>query len=210
MKFTHSFADDLSLLLAELDSGRPFAFNRFADGELAILEGRDIPTADGWSAVNVSDKFRERLKAALTYRDKDYYVGIGCPCCNRDEWQRLMKLAGREPDDPQVTTSNLFANGNWATSARSLTRFMSFRGNGINLVNDDIARIDSLCDSLEKACKAPLMLACGPAAKIIIHTLWMRGVRIPLIDVGSALDSSGRSYHDPDHPNRKKICQWSA
>lgn len=216
MKFSHDFQQDLHTILAELDSGRPFAFNRFADGELAILEERDIPTADGWSAVNVSDKFRERLKAALTYRDKDYYVGLGCPCCNKDEWTRLMELAGREPDDPQVTFSTLFVNGNWDGVIKRLRmgpQAGSLFSPKINMVNagDDGLRISitTARKYLETATK-PLFIAAGPATKIIIHELWSTGSRqVPLIDVGSAFDSSGRSYHNPNHPNRKKICQWS-
>lgn len=214
MKFTKDFQADLATILAELDSGRPFAFNRFWDGELAILEERDIPTADGWSAVNVSDRFRERLRAALTYRDKDYYVGLGCPCCYRDEWERLMALAGREPDDPQVTFSTVFVNGNHGTfTASAAIKYESVGGDGDNWVNCRDVLLDTFIDQIERILKdsqnnKPFFLALGPAAKIVIHELWLRGIRRPLIDVGSALDSSGRSYHDPNHPNRQKICQW--
>lgn len=214
MRFQQDFQADLTTLLAELGSGRPFAFNRFWDGELAILEERDIQTADGWSAVNVSDKFRERLKAALTYRDKDYYVGLGCPCCYRDEWERLMELSGREPDDPQVTFSTLFVNGNCdqfrAASGKEVLLLAS--ENTVNISND---RLDELVSGVrewltENRRGRPVFIGAGPAAKIIIHELWLAGPhRFPLIDIGSALDSSGRSYHDPNHPNRKKICRWS-
>jgi len=223
MRFAHDFQADLAAILTELDSGRPFAFNRFADGELAILEERDIPTADGWSAVNVSDKFRDRLRAALQYRDKDYYVGIGCPCCNKDEWLRLMELAGREPDDPQVTFSNVFVNGNWDSCRRKLENEYTaaiWSGDGRNYVNSPMSDIDYMIDIIknntywygrELCGHKPLahMLAFGPATKIMIHELRLQGCQATLIDIGSVLDSSGRSYHDPNHPNRKKICQWS-
>lgn len=214
MKFTHDFRDDLQAILDELDSGRPFAFNRFADGELAILEQRDIPTADGWNSVNVSDKFRERLLAALTYRHKDYYVGLGCPCCNRPEWERLMKLAGREPDDPQVTTSNVFVNGNYETFLRSNTKKVQLirpMNNLVNIDDDDLEYTLSVAmDYAREIDGEPLYIAAGPFGKILIHELHLRGVRhIPVVDVGSAIDASGRSYHDPNHPNRQKICKWA-
>lgn len=215
MKFVHDFQKDLSALLSELDSGRPFAFNRFWDGELAILEGRDIPTADGWNSVNVTDEFRERLLAALRYRHPDYYVGIGCPCCNRDEWERLMKLAGREPDDPQVTFSTLFVNGNWDKcvdhfiAASHDAILVRPQGNSVNVPNIDIATNIGVLRNQLRDSNRPMYVAAGPATKIIIHTLWSTGsTRQPLIDIGSAFDRSGRGYHDPNHPNRKKICQW--
>lgn len=212
MQFTHDFRDDLNTLLAELDSGRPFAFSRFADGELAILEGRDIPTADGWSSVNVTDQFRERLLAALQYRHPDYYLGIGCPCCDRGDWERLMKLAGREPDDPQVTFSTLFVNGNWeAFRADKRTRLVL--DPKINMVNVDNNALDAAIEIAAghlHAAKWPLYIAAGPAGKIIVHELWLRGFkRFPLIDIGSAFDTAGRSYHIPGHPNRTKVCQWA-
>jgi hypothetical protein len=221
MKFTHDFQADLQSILAELDSGRPFAFNRFADGELAILEQRDIPTADGWSSVNVSDRFRERLLAALRYRHPDYYIGIGCPCCSRDEWKRLMALAGREPDDPQVTFSTVFVNGNYNTAIGSLSTVpfkMLINGDNFNQVNvnDDTLKQHAFgfCVALAEAnrAKQPACFALGPAGKIFCaeyHQSFRRG----LVDVGSLFDLqnrgyASRSYHDPNHPNRKKICQW--
>lgn len=214
MNFIHDFQQDLRTILTELDSGRPFAFNRFADGELAILEERDIPTADGWSAVNVSGQFRERLRAALTYRDKDYYLGLGCPCCNRPEWERLMALAGRDPDDPQVTFSNVFVNGNYG----NLPPYGSFHwfNPKANFVNADDHLLDDQIDAwhawmhdpINKS-NVPLFVSAGPAGKIFIHEMWLRGMRRSIIDIGSAFDTSGRSYHDPNHPNRTKICQWS-
>lgn len=223
MKFTHDFQADLSTLLAELDSGRPFAFNRFADGELAILEGRDIPTADGWSS-KVDDRFRERLLAALRYRDDDYYLGLSCPCCAPDDFQKLLALAGRTADDPQVTTSNVFVNGNYDAWLRYLCDGNGRRAIGIrpqggrNIVNEGtdefIKRAIGLI--IEGSPKDIFIVAAGPVGKIIVHEAWstsvLRGYR-RIIDVGSTLEpmllgQSTRSYHDPSHPNRKKICQW--
>jgi len=215
MNFSHDFQQDLATILAELGSCRPFAFNRFADGELAILEERDIPTADVWSAVNVSDKFRERLKAALTYRDKDYYVGIGCPCCNKDEWLRLMSLAGREPDDPQVTFSNVFVNENYEAARAAMLKAFPIFTPRCNLVNGDDSAVDEIVSSMSRTQDTvPMLLAAGPAGKIIIHEVWKRGLRRTIVDVGSLFDldmtgCASRSYHDPNHPNRQKICQWS-
>lgn len=228
MKFTHDFQEDLSTLLAELDSGRPFAFNRFADGELAILEGRDIPTADGWSS-KVDDRFRERLLAALRYRDDDYYLGLSCPCCAPDDFQKLLALAGRTADDPQVTTSNVFVNGNydtflerWPMPCRQPMRLKNMHylsPLGKNVVNGDYAHqwIDRTVEvmlhgDIERS--QPMAIAAGPATKIVIYEYWMQSRRKrTVIDIGSAIDLCGdgaatRSYHDPSHPNRKKICQW--
>lgn len=217
MNFTHDFAGDLETILAAIAANEPFAFNRFADGELAILEGRDIPTADGWSATNVSDDFKRRLEAALTYRDDGYYVGISCPCCDREGWQALMLRAGRNEFDDTVTTSNVFVNGNFVrfTSWIAQRRFSIWKPD-INLVNGHQDLIDHAIRAFsDPSLPLPLLVAAGPAGKIVIAELWKNGVRHrPIIDVGSALEvllgnTATRSYHDPNHPNRSKVCQWT-
>lgn len=55
---------------------------------------------------------RTLLQEAFTYRDKNYYVGIGCPCCVGEEnFHRMKRLSGQ--DEEHLTWANIFVNANY-------------------------------------------------------------------------------------------------
>ena len=86
-----------------------------------------------------------------------------------------------------------------------------------NLVNhpESLEIIDRVVEQLCKETKT-ILVAAGPASNIIIHLYWTRcpvEKRRVICDIGSALDPwlhgrLTRGYHDPKHPNRKKVCVW--
>ena len=236
MNFSHDFAADLQTLMHEAEHGEPFAFVRFCDGEHAIMENRDIRTADGWKVGN--EWMRKAMTEALTATLPRYFRGIACPCCwpQGAEWYReqLSKIYGYWNCGP-VTYSNLFVNGNYDTAlpwlrglARNWCVVSSAWGSDIRVPADwssikDLESYVYAATSRISQMNRPTLVAAGPLGKVIIHDYWRRysyrgttpiGHPPTILDIGSALDpdffgQGNRGYHDPDHPNRKKVCVWN-
>lgn len=220
MNFTHDFAADLAAL--DFNSPDPWALVRFADGERAILEGRDIPTADGWKVPPVDSEFTRGLWESLHFRDEGYHVGISCVCCDPQsaEWYR----ARVGVPESRCTYSNLFANGNAEVAYQRLLDTAQSHMAVLIFPNCDcvgnMPRIDDMLSQLKhldlrkREC---FFVAAGPASNIIIHRYWRDTPpekRRTIVDIGSALDpllhnKITRGYHHPDHPNRQKVCVWS-
>lgn len=233
MKFSHDFKNDLATLMHEAEHGEPFAFVRFCDGEHAIMENRDISTADGWK---VGDEWMaEAMVQAFTADLPRYFRGIACPCCwpEGSAWYR--HRARLHPQE-SLTYSNLFVNGNYDTAlpwlrklARNWCVVSNAWGSDIR-VPADWSQIKNLEEYVSDTSyrmatdRRPKLVAAGPLGKVLIHGAWYRHYRHTILDIGSALDPDlfadaradgtieprrSRGYHDPNHPNRKKICQWS-
>lgn len=120
-----TFETEFDRYLALLKSGENFSFQRFADGEQWILEGREFglsPSEHGY--LNEEDwkyfhpvehsKQREHLMDALCHKDEKYHVGllVGNSQINRNKTDFLLKLS--EQPIENVTYANLFVNANYA------------------------------------------------------------------------------------------------
>lgn len=236
MEFTHDFRDDLETL--DFFAEEPWALSRFADGELAIIHAIDMKAADGWKPVEAAPGVREALRRSLIAVNAlvGYYVGISCPCCDKEtcsSYRFILSQAHGDtpPFEEKMTFSNIFANANYDRfRQRCLEEKFGARcvivGSGTpcaydipsNLVNHPQAMeiIDALVGRLLDETKT-ILVAAGPASNIIIHRYWTKcplEKRRVICDIGSALDpwlhgKFTRGYHDPKHPNRKKVCVWT-
>jgi len=110
---------------------KPFAFARYSDGELFILQNKELKLDEGLIKVGdiqtpglyKSQDFkhfnpardvlaRERLLEAFTYKQAGYYKGISCQCCVGPEaFQQQIDIHGG--DDESLTWANLFVNSNY-------------------------------------------------------------------------------------------------
>lgn len=122
-----TYRGDLLKFHEKLKARENFAFCKFSDGELFILQGRKFtlspkPEHHGYQAPYdykdidpERDSFqRDRLFDALRYDHPDYYVGICAPNDQGHEtfdWMR--KESGR--DEEHLTWANLFVNANYKT-----------------------------------------------------------------------------------------------
>jgi len=127
-----NFEDDFYKLLKLLKIREPFAFNRFSDGELYILQNKELilDAAQVKVGQNVTEGIyhaedfkrfhpkehsfhRERLVDAFRFRKINYFNGLSCRCCVGDEnfqWQ----LDFHDEYDENFTWANLLVNGNYA------------------------------------------------------------------------------------------------
>jgi len=119
-----TFKDEFKKFLNKIKNKENFSFQRFADGELWMLEGREFslsPTSHGyknpedWKYFNPIEhsKQREHLFSALSYKQENYYTGliVGNSENNRNSTNKLYKLS--KQDYEHVTYANLFVNSNY-------------------------------------------------------------------------------------------------
>lgn len=137
-----SFKDDFNKLLIKLKNNEYFAFSRFSDGEMFILQNRSLkldktgtyidnilvhhayPEND-WKEFDPEKHqfFREKLIKSYQFKYKNFYIATSCPCCVGNlSYQWLKSLRGENSlEDEQFTWANLFLNSNFP---RFVTEFV--------------------------------------------------------------------------------------
>jgi hypothetical protein len=126
-----TFKGDFDKLKNKLINGENFAFTRFSDGEVFVLQNKRLELNEnhyiigdirGGGFYNSEEQkkfipgehefFRQKLEDSLKFKKHNYYRGISCKCCIGPEifkWQ--VDLAGG--DDETLTWANLWNNGNY-------------------------------------------------------------------------------------------------
>lgn len=138
-----TFKGDFDILLDLLKSHEHFAFSRFSDGEVFMMQGQEIVMAadhckvkgqthrisyseDDYKHYNPSEHefFRQKLEDAFTHRQYKYFKGLSCRCCigNQDfQWQLKKIREGHVGyDDANLTWSNVLINANYLYFIRDM------------------------------------------------------------------------------------------
>lgn len=125
------FKNHIELFIDKLINREPFAFARYSDGELFILQNKELKLDSGiikvgdittpgyyksqdYKHFNPSENqdFRNKLLEAFTYKQDQYYKGISCRCCVGEEaFNQQIDMHGG--DDQFLTWANLFVNSNY-------------------------------------------------------------------------------------------------
>lgn len=125
----------------KIKNGENFAFSRYSDGELFILQNKELVL--GQDVVKVGNKnikrgssfkpqdfkhfdpnkhsyYREVLIESLKHNQKNYFKGISCSCCvGKEDFNWQLELAGGDND--YITWANLFVNGNYPFFIQKIT-----------------------------------------------------------------------------------------
>ena len=239
---TDSFRGDIEFILEKIRRGDKFAFTRSGDGELSIMANKyiDITSkANGefkFNPEDESDKFyREELIRTHLYEDKEYYVGISCPCCEKGQKVNWMR---NTVGTKNITWANLFVNGNYDYFIKYF--IPEFQKNKIFIVCNEKSTVETLPFSVEKkftigtnAYKnnyglieeiknyilennikdSIFIFAAGPFGNILTYRLFEFSKENTYLDCGSTLDplmglGKTRGYHNSMYHTRKKICVW--
>jgi hypothetical protein len=127
-----SFRGDFNLLYGFLARGENFAFSRFSDGELFILQNKKlildrnltvVGNSSGGNNYKFEDfksfipdehgNFQAHLVETFKHRQSNYFKGVSCACCvGREAFNWQINLHGG--DDDSLTWANLWVNGNYA------------------------------------------------------------------------------------------------
>lgn len=236
------FKHDFISMLNRLKENKPFSLSRYGDGEFSIIIGQPINIlnkANGeFKYVPNSDdeKYRENLIKSFKYQHKNYYVGIGCPCCIGVDNFNRMRDESEQPED-QLTWANIFVNNNYLNFQEN---FIPELGNhktvliankkakldklpfkpakqffvGSNAWKDDYTLIERIKNYIhqEKIRNYVFLIAAGPLANILVYQLHMFEKNNIYLDIGSTLDpylGLGRHRGYLRGANTlKKVCIW--
>lgn len=199
---------------------RPLALARFHDGEYHVLNGLPYKARSGWTLGRPS-WVRDRLRAALTAKLPDYWVGLSPPCDfprGTAYYRPLIRTAQR-------TFATVFQHRNFPAAEGAFRRgvfekacLVSPRGGAFRVPANGVAQpwdLDALVTELLKE-RRPILLAAGPCAAVIVHEYWKRcpkAQRQTILDIGATLDRKihgrkTREYHDGANPLRHHVCRW--
>ncbi len=214
LNFTREFRRDFELATAGLRPdyrGEPYCLARFADGEASILRNDQyLARSDRWDwQPEYGGRFAAMLRDALTLDLPGWHLGITCRDCHASDHDQLMGLA-RVPLD-RITFAELFCYRNfqpfqeldlshcWIVGPNAAERFgeqaLTFpekamlelaRDRGIHILARTLWWMLHIPTG-------PIVLACGPAAKILAADYW-RATSGPgfrrqvVVDAGSAMD----------------------
>ena len=225
------FKNELEKLFLRLQSGKKFAFSKYADGEWAAMQGRHVNNGE----FNFDSSYFTQvsaLKKSFVFKDDDYYVGISCPCCQGNDHQKMKEASGQ--DDDHLTFANIFVNANYPLYKDIFIN--EFKKNDIHLIANKKSKIENLPFKLEnfypieydawshniniideilnQDLKNKLFLFCaGPFGNILAHQLWENNKKNVYLDIGSTLNpwlmSEGfiRGYLRGADTSQK-ICVW--
>ena len=126
-----NFREHFSFFTQKLKNKENFAFSRYSDGELYILQNKELKLDQG--VIQIGDRmqggvykpadfkhfdpkehgfFQQKLIEAFKHRQDGYYKGITCSCCiGKADFDWQIDLHGG--DDESLTWANLWVNGNY-------------------------------------------------------------------------------------------------
>ncbi len=139
---TKKFDSELIKFKTFIENKKNFAFTRFSDGELFVLQNQKVILADNYFITGTTqnsgrytieeqkeflpDKhqdFRELLIKTFLYNDESFYKGICCRCCvGKDNFIWQLRNLYTDKEDIQkaayaefenLTWANLFLNANY-------------------------------------------------------------------------------------------------
>ncbi len=125
------FRSDFYELMGKIKHGEHFAFTRFSDGEMLIMQNRKIIidetvafVHDHWghghwgteehkTFIPEKDfKLRQQLIETFEHKQDNYYKGICCKCCvGEQNWKWQFEHISQ--DESFLTWANLLINGNY-------------------------------------------------------------------------------------------------
>lgn len=124
------FQQHVALFLQKLINNENFSFIRFSDGELFVLQNKKLQLNEQGTFVDdilcgpVYGKedfkeflpqhhqfFRQKLFESLKHVQKNYHVGLSCPCCVG--MNNFVEMKNWRNTKDETTWANLFVNSNY-------------------------------------------------------------------------------------------------
>tara|TARA_R100000005_G_C4940733_1_gene165355 strand:- start:85 stop:861 length:777 start_codon:yes stop_codon:yes gene_type:complete len=156
------FKKDFFKLLGKLKRGENFAYTRFSDGEIAIMQGKILVLQDdrvifgdtvhnfGYSENDHKefdpkrDKFlTDKLIEAYKHKQEDYFVGgicRNCTCASQEFGPWMRELYGE--DDDSAMSTNLLVNSNYPMFVNHFIK--EFKNKSVVIVCNENAKFDNL------------------------------------------------------------------
>jgi hypothetical protein len=127
------FQDHFYMLLDKFKAKENFAYSRFSDGELRIMQNKELVLAQDHykigdqkvkAAYHPEDHkhfdpakhqhIRKKLMDSYEHLQHNYYVGLSCRCCVGDaDFHQMLRWYKGDPNSDNLTWANLWVNGNF-------------------------------------------------------------------------------------------------
>lgn len=228
------FNEEIIKIFNKLKDKKPFSFSKYADGEWAIINGYNVNNGEfDFSKNENSEFYRQKLIESFTFKNKDYYVGISCECCQGYEHFKMKEMS--DQDEDHLTFANIFVNSNYEFYKENF--IPEYQNHKVYLIANKNSQIKNLPFKLEKFypveetafiknydliekiqsenIKNGLFLFCaGPFGNILAHQLFKFNSNNIYLDIGSTLNpwlkSEGfkRDYYNGGYYSQK-ICLWT-
>ena len=212
--FNQDHKADFDAVLSATD---PFALIRFGDGELAVIDGIKHQSADSWATsgpVWIRDELIESLRTTMD----GFCIGLPSGCCISRGIR--LRYTANAPTRAR-TFATLFMHGNLRRAGELQEHFsdavvVNSSYGEIRIPDDGVTEqwdLDAVVRELLEIRGRPILLAAGPCANLIAYRYWQRQERrhrVPILDVGSALDvtrgQNNRHYHGKMNDHH---CTWA-
>jgi hypothetical protein len=212
------FREDHEEALRLIGQSDSLALARYADGEACVLRNITVGNKDGW--LFKKDKnlvFRRDLRQSLLCNDNNYYFGLSCSCCDKENHDYLLGSV-RAPLS-SLTFSNIWVNANYPSFNERFFPTIKATGKSIILCSGSKARVSELAKHVPVADFIPIpgncvlywekyreqirglmdlkatqysnaifLFAIGPLSEILIHEMWQANQQNIYLDIGSTLD----------------------
>jgi hypothetical protein len=133
-----NFREHFNNFKRKLREQEHFAFSRFSDGEMYILQNKELKLDNDLIQIGERKQggvyqapdfkhfdpkehsfYQQKLVESLQYKQPNYYRGISCSCCvGKEQFDWQVDLAGG--DDETLTWANLWVNGNYPFFIREI------------------------------------------------------------------------------------------
>jgi len=216
-------------------SDKNFAYARYADGEVALMLGKQIGQGsqayhvDKWQAPNHLTKVGKELLESLEHSESNYYYAISA---TSDFAGDNTFLDGKIKVRENITFANLWINANY----QKMKTFYGSLKKEVYLICNEKAKKENfpfpvaelfpfsnncieyweqygddymaqLCDYVSQLQNQTFLISCGPISEIIIDKLYRLNPNNQYIDVGSSIDEYVHGY--PTRPYMNPDSQYA-
>lgn len=226
---SEKYFDDFNFFWDKINNNENFTFSRFADGEVLLMEGKNVPKntqafmMDKWMSDGGFKKISYDLLESLSYSDENYYYAISS---NTDSNYDFNFLYNKIQNKKNITFANLWINANYEKNLNHIKNLkrdviLICNESGISKVfpftcieiipfpNDCVSFweggktdfIDKLKDISLKYNNTLFIVCCGPASACINHLLHLTNKNNTYVDFGSSLDTFIHSKITRDYMN---------
>ena len=157
-----TFKSHFNIFLEKIKKGENFAYSRFSDGELRIMQNIELQLDDNHFKLGNSKQsvkyhpedhkhfipsehqfFRDKLMGSYRFKKENYYVGLSCRCCvGENDFKQMCDWYGGDINSDNLTWSNLFMNSNYPRFINEFVPILSDK-KVVYILNEN-AKIDEL------------------------------------------------------------------
>lgn len=218
------FNKDFEFFTDLIRSDKNFAYARYADGEVALMQGMPVGVrsqayqVDGWYAPEGMTKAGRELLDSLNHEEDNYYYAISATSDSAKDSDFLQSRIKRQEN---ITFANLWINANY----QKMKAFYHGLNKRVYLICNHRAKkesfpfaveeifpfpedcitywelpgygdsyIDQLQEYVRQIVNKTFFISCGPISEIIIDKLYRLNPNNQYVDVGSSIDEFVHGY----------------